>query len=746
MDLAIAPRAGGIGTAGSTNGEARRPLIGARATLAVENMNCGGCMRKIERVLEAHAGVIEVRANLSAKRVSVGYQPNETDVEGLVKALAGAGYRAADLALRSRTNDGVASDRDLLRRLAVAGFATANVMLLSVSVWAGLASDMDHELRSLFHWLSAMIALPAVLYAGQPFFRSALTALSARHLNMDVPISLALILASAMSLFQTIRGGDQVYFDAGISLTFFLLIGRYLDQSLRSHAQGAAQNLLGLKSGWATVLDGHGATRRLAARDLESGMVVLVAAGERIPVDGRVRSGSTDVDEQLMTGETVPRSVGPGALVLAGTVALTAPLEIEATATDEGTLIAEIARLMEAAEQSKGRYVRLADRAARIYSPAVHILGAATFIGWMIAGAGWEAAMLPAIAVLIITCPCALALAVPAVQVAAVSRLFEAGVIMTAPDGLERLAEIDTVVLDKTGTLTEGEPELATGFEIDDAVLGAAAALAASSRHPYARAVVRAAERRGLAVKAVAGVTEKPGAGLSRFTETGTEERLGSSEHCGVAVATGETGGDGAAVLWYRPADGGDAVALRFVDRLRSDAADTVARLEQAGLQVILVSGDRASTVAAAAREAGIADYLAGQKPHEKIAALEALAGRGRRVLMVGDGLNDAPALAAAHASLSPAAAVDISQLASDGIIQGGRLGPILDVLAVARRSRRMCFENFAIALAYNAVCVPLAMAGFVTPLIAAIAMSTSSIVVTANALRLRGARVRLAG
>jgi Cu2+-exporting ATPase len=276
-----------------------------------------------------------------------------------------------------------------LRRLGVAGFAAANVMLLSVSVWAGLASDMDRSAAALFHWLSALIALPAIIYAGQPFFRSGLAALRAGRLNMDVPISLGIVLASGMSLFQTIRGGDQVYFDAAVMLTFFLLIGRYLDESVRVRAKGAAENLLGLKSLAATVVGEDGKPRRLPARALMSGMRVLIAAGERIPVDGRIVSGTSEIDESLITGETIPRVVHAAAIVHAGTVNISVPIEVEATATDVGTLIAEIARLMQAAEQGRGRYVRLADRAARIYAPAVHILGAATFVGWMLMGAGW---------------------------------------------------------------------------------------------------------------------------------------------------------------------------------------------------------------------------------------------------------------------------------------------------------------------------------------------------------------------
>lgn len=714
------------------------------AVLAIENMNCGGCMRKIERVLEDAPGIASVRANLSAKRVTVAFDPQNTGTETIIQTLAEAGFRAADLA-HNNLDDSNRADRDLLRRLAVAGFAAANIMLLSVSVWAGLASDMDAEIQSLFHWLSALIAIPTVAYSGQPFFRSAATALNAWRLNMDVPISLALLLATGMSLVQTMRGTEHVYFDASVSLVFFLLIGRYLDQSLRSRAKGAAQNLIGMKSGWATVVADDGTTERLPARALLPGMRVLVAAGERIFVDGVIQSGRTDIDEQLITGESVPRSAGDGDQVFAGTVCLTAPIEVKATAADNDTLLAEITRLMETAEQNKGRYVRLADKAAAFYAPVVHTLGLVTFLAWMWVGAGWEAALITAISVLIITCPCALALAVPAVQVAATSRLFNRGVIMTAADGLERLSEIDTIVFDKTGTLTKGTPELMNGDEISEETLSAAAALATKSRHPYAQAVVRAAEASGLRIVPADEVIETPGAGLTRRISGGGEERLGSADWCGVdrdpSVADDARA---AASLWYRPAGGGAATAFRFVDALRADAADTVEALRSAGFGVVLLSGDQEAAVKSAAATAGIEDWFARQRPDEKIGQLKRLEAEGRCVLMVGDGLNDAPALAAAHASISPASAVEVSQIASDGIIQGHRLAPLTETIAVARRTRRMSLQNFAIAAAYNAICIPLAMAGFVTPLIAAIAMSASSIVVTANALRLTTAKLKL--
>jgi len=703
-------------------------------TLIVENMHCGGCMTKIERVLSATPGVLGARANLSAKRVTATIDAAKTSAPVLTDALSRAGFNAAELA-----DDGPAAPEDdnLLRAMAVAGFAAANVMLLSVAVWAGIASDMAPEVKAFFHWLSALIALPAILYAGQPFFISARDALKGRRLNMDVPISLAILLASSMSLYQTIRGTEQVYFDAAIMLLFFLLIGRFLDQRMRRRAKGAAQNLIALQSGYATVI-GEGPPRQVSTRALSPGMSVLIGTGERVPADGVISRGHSEIDESLITGETLPRAATPGMEIHAGTLNLGAPIEMQVRAADDSTLLAEIRRLMETAEQAKGAYVRLADRAARIYAPSVHLFGLATFAGWMIAGAGWETALTYAIAVLIITCPCALALAVPAVQVVASGRFFAGGVVLKAADGFERLAEVNTVIFDKTGTLTLGAPQLVGGDAIGDETLAEAAALALASRHPYSKAIVAEASARGLMAGPREGVREFPGEGLSH-PAAGGEVRLGSAAWCGVEDVPGDETGR----VWLaRP--GAPSVMFAFEDRLRPDAHETVANLKRAGLDVWILSGDREAAVARTADTLGIAQWRAAQRPDDKIRLLDDLKARERKVLMVGDGLNDAPALAAGHASMSPASATHISQTAADAIFQGQRLAPVAEGIGLARRARSAALQNFALAAGYNAICIPLAMAGYVNPLIAAIAMSASSIVVISNALRLRGGGIAL--
>jgi len=705
-------------------------------TLVVDGIHCGACVARIERALGRVAGVVSARVNLTTRRLHLAWRGDPSRAAELAAVVTRLGFRPApydpgrvDAAAERR-------ERDLLRALAVAGFAAGNVMLLSVSVWAGDASGMGVATRELLHWVSALIALPAIVYAGRPFFHSALAALKGGHANMDLPISLAVTLAAGMSLYQTIGGGGDTYFDSAITLLFFLLIGRYLDSRARGKARAAAEHLLALGARAVTVLDGDGVAVTIAPEAVIPGMTALVTVGERIAVDGRVVDGVSDVDGGLITGESVPVAVGPGEQVFAGTLNLTAPLRLEVTAAGEDTLLAEIVALMEAAEQGRARYVDLASRIARLYVPVVHALATVTFLGWLLfMDASWQGALITAIAVLIVTCPCALALAVPVVQVIAGGRLFRAGILLKSATALERLAAVDTVVFDKTGTLTEGVPALLPTDTLDDDALALAASLAAASRHPLARALIRAAPP----VAAAERVREEPGQGLELATGRGPI-RLGNRRWCGVSDQ-GDDGGDGPELLLARP--GHDPVRFVFRDRPRADAALVVAALKARGLRVGLLSGDRAGVVAAVAAAVGIESWHAEHGPAEKCARLAELAATGRRVVMIDDGLNDAPALAAAAASMSPAAAADISQTAADVVFQGRRLAPVVETLDTARRADRLVKQNFGLALVYNAITVPLAIAGLVTPLIAAVAMSASSLAVTGNALRLGRRRRR---
>ena len=710
-----------------------------RLNLMVENIHCAGCIRKIESSLHATPGVVRARVNMSTRRLALEWRPVEADGRTLMNLVEGLGFPVAPYDPGRLSDSGAREEKRLLLALAVAGFAAGNVMLLSVSIWSGHFGGMGDATRTLFHWVSALIALPAVAFSGQPFFRSAYGALANRSLNMDVPISLAVILASGMSLYQTIQGGEHAYFDASVSLLFFLLIGRYLDRRARSKARSAAEHLVNLTATVAHVIAADGSVSQIATGDIYPGMIVSVAAGERIPVDGEITRGASEIDTSLVTGESLPRSVEIGERVFAGTLNLEQPVELCVTAAGEGTLLAEIVRLMEAAEQGRAKYVRIADRVAKFYAPAVHLLAIATFLGWtLFTAAGWEASLMAAIAVLIITCPCALGLAVPVVQVVASGRLLMHGVLLKSPDGLERLAAVDTVIFDKTGTLTRGELTLVNGDDVNSDDLSLAAAMARHSRHPLSRAIVKAAE--GMSVPDISDVKETAGSGLSTIVEDDSV-RLGKSEWCGVdrsplnsADAYHDHGG---AEIWLRR-ESREPVRFVFSDTLRSDAREAIAAVRKLGLRPILISGDRERVVRDVARSLGIEDYEAECLPDDKVERVQSLTRQGHKVLMVGDGLNDAPALAAGYASISPSSAADISQTAADIIFQGERLAPIAATIRTARISDRLVRENFGLAFLYNAIAIPLAVIGFATPLVAAVAMSSSSLVVTLNALRLR--------
>ncbi len=707
------------------NGDGRASL-----DLLVNDVHCAQCIAAIERAMHAEPGVVEARVNLTARRLRLSWREGAAEPGALVERLARLGYPAVPCSPAVRSGAGRREEAALLRPLAVAGFAAGNVMLLSIAVWAGGSSGMAESTRALMHWISALIALPAIAYAGLPFFRSAAGALAACRVNMDLPISVALCVTGAISLAELLAARPDVYFDAALMLLFFLLVGRYLDLRTRGAMRATAENLAALAAEPATVLGPDGVRELVPAHAVRPGARVLVAAGERIPVDGDILSGRTAIDRSLLTGEAAPEAALPGDRVHAGTVNMGDPVTLTATAAGTGTLLNEILRLVDAAEQGRSAYRRLADRAARLYAPVVHGLALLAFAGWWgLGGLPLRDALMIGVAVLIITCPCALGLAVPAVQVVACNRLLRHGVLVKAGDALERLAAVDAVLLDKTGTLTSGRPELLGREALVEEDLAAAASVAGASRHPLCRALLRAAG----AAPVREDVREEPAMGLAAGSGE-SEVRLGNRAWCGVSGAAGDSA-EGSELWLRRP--GRAPVRFRFADRLRPDAAAFVSWLQRQGFGVELWSGDRAPAVRSAADALGIGIWKAEARPADKLARLEALKQAGRRVLMVGDGLNDAPSLAGADASISPAAGADLAQTAADIVFQGERLESVAIAIGIARRARRLVFQNFALAAAYNALAVPLAVAGHVTPLIAAAAMSASSIAVTVNALRL---------
>lgn len=696
--------------------------------LSIPGIRCAGCISKIEDGLGDVPGVLAARVNFTARRVAVDHGP-EVDMPALRSAIGKLGFTAEPI-LEGSAVDRAASreSRELLKALGVAGFAAMNIMLLSVSIWSGA----EGITRQMFHWLSAMIAMPTVVYAGRPFFRSAWSALRHGRTNMDVPISIGVLLATALSLFETITGGAHAYFDGAVSLIFFLLAGRFLDSAMRDRARDGAAALLRQTAPGGTILHDDGSTTWLRASDMAPGMRLMVSAGERFAADGTIETGETDIDRSLVTGESVPVGARIGDQAIAGTLNLSAPVTVRVGAAGPDTVIAGMARLMEAAGQGKSRYVRLADRAARFYAPAVHTLALASFAGWMIAGAGWHASLMIAVAVLIITCPCALGLAVPVAQVVATGALMRRGILVKDGSALERLAEADCVRFDKTGTLTLGRPEPKGDFGLEADAAAIALALAQASRHPVSVALARTLEDRGIRPAVLQDIREHPGMGVEA-RHAGRTVRLGRPSW------VGDVEGHSNDLACAFAIEGGPSRLLVFADAIRPEAAEAAARIEAMHITPAILSGDRREAVLPVAFALGMTATV-GMTPEGKLKAIERLTASGSKVLMVGDGLNDGPALAAGHVSMAPASASDVGQTAADIVFLGDSLMPVPIAIAAARRTMRVVRQNFALAIGYNVLAVPLAILGKVTPLIAAIAMSTSSIIVVANALRLRSA------
>jgi len=692
----------------------------------VPSIHCGGCISAIEKSMATIPGIRQARVNLSAKRLVIHWTRDDANPDAVFSALDRLGYA-------THLDDGTAARNDTTLRklfvsLGVAGFAAANVMLLSVSIWSGA----DGSTRDLFHWISALIAIPAVGYAGQPFFRPALRAVRARRLTMDVPISLAVVLAVGMSVYETLNHGENAYFDASVTLLFFLLIGRVLDHVMRERARGAVASLGRLAPSGATAIAADGSRDWMPLDEVRPGMTLFVAPGQRLPVDGEVITGGGEVDCSIATGESDPLPALPGKSFPAGALAVGAPIILRASKTAKQSFLAEMVAMLEAAESAKPAFRRVSDRAAAIYAPAVHLAAFAAFVGWLVATGDWHKAIYTAIAVLIITCPCALGLAVPIVQVVAAGRLAKLGILVSDGTALEKLADVTKILFDKTGTLTTGAPTLQGMEDFDPKILRLAGSLAVNSRHPYSRALVSACEDRGLTLGSGRwdSVREEPGQGLEAVRD-GVVYRLGKPEWALDDSPADTQGG----VVFSQ--NGQILSVFRFNDTLRDRAEVTVGWLKDKGYAPEILSGDASVKVAQTAAALNIADAQGGLDPAGKIERIRVLQAEGHRVLMVGDGINDAPALNAADASIAPSTAADVGRRAAGFVFLHDGLDAVRSSIEIACRARTLIRQNFALAVVYNMIAVPVALAGLATPLVAAIAMSASSFLVIANAMRL---------
>lgn len=696
-------------------------------SVLVRGAYCAACIYKIEHALTEESFVKSARLNFSTGQLSVEWEGGANFANLLVQKVEDVGYEVRPYDIDEARENSEREERFLLLCLGVAGFAAGNIMLLSVGLWTTTAETMGIATRDFMHWVSGLIAIPTILYSGRPFFRSAAASLKAGHTNMDVPISIGLLLTGSMSIFETIHHGEHAYFDSAVMLIFFLLIGRYFDFRARKKAYTSASELLQSLTGFATILE-EGKARHILVHEIREGQIVRVSAGEKFPVDGKILSGTSDVDVSLVTGETVPAAVEPESYVYAGTVNLSAPVTMIAAKPAENSLLADIARLMDKAGQGNARYVRLADRAAKLYTPVVHTLALITFIIWWgFVGATWQNALMTAITVLIITCPCALGLAVPVVQVLATGRLMRRGILVKSGDALERLAEIDRILMDKTGTLTLGKPGLMDFGNKDDFQI--AASLAVHSSHPLSMALAKAYQ--GTLLEA-SSVQEFPGQGLQALIK-GRTVRLGSRKWCGRSDAENFANLE----LWLN-IEGRDPVPFIFSDMLRPDSVQTIRKFHQAGLYPILLSGDRDIVVSNIAHDCLIDTYESEFSPKQKFSYMEFLKRQGHKVLMVGDGLNDAPTLAGANVSIAPGTAISLSQNAADIVFMGEKLDSVYQAYMTARQTQKIVKQNFMLAVLYNLVAIPVAALGFLTPFLAALAMSGSSLIVILNSFRVR--------
>lgn len=702
------------GVADSAVERAQKVASHSTRYISVPEISCAGCISGVERALLALPEVSEARVNFSLKRATITAAPDVSD-ETLINTLRSAGYSAFTLNDTIIAKGSETGLKSLGLRIGVSGFAMMNVMLLSVAVWSG-AQDATRE---LFHWISAMIALPATIFSAQPFFTSAWQALRGKRFNMDVPIALAIILALALSLYETSAGGHHAYFDAALSLTFFLLIGRFLDQKIKGAARSAAKDLAALEPAMVTI-DVDGANTEIKLQDLRVDDAMFLPAGSRLPADGILIKGNSLIDLSFITGECDPVQTHIDMALPAGAINLTGPMWVRATNVGENSSLQRIAGLIEQAESARNSYTSLADRAAALYAPIVHILALAAFAFWMAWSMDVRFAINVAVAVLIITCPCALGLAVPAVATAVNNKLFRKGVILKGETALERLAEIDMVVFDKTGTLTQMRFDIAAS-DVPQNGLPVLRALTEASSHPISKAIFDQVQD----VKAakIAKIEEVQGFGMRAQSD-------------GMPVSiTSQILPDGQQATVFE-FDGAEYI-LDFDEHLIIDAQDMISRLNAQGFETILLSGDKDARVRNMADQLGVASFHGEMKPEQKADFVQAQIANGRFPLMVGDGLNDTAALAFAHASLAPSTALDISRNAADVLIVKNSLAVIPDLLRVAKIGRKRMLQNFVLAIAYNVIAVPLAFMGLVTPLIAALMMSASSVTVIANAVRI---------
>jgi Cu2+-exporting ATPase len=715
------------------------------AALIMEGITCAACIWLNERHIAQLPGVVEVQINYATHRARIRWDDTRIRLSDILQAISAIGYHAHPYDPLRQQAAFESERRTHLRRLGVAGVLGMQVMMFSVTLYVGAWSGMETDFRTFFRWIELILTLPVLLYSAVPFFRGAWRDLRNASVGMDVPVALGIMVAFAGSVHATWSGSGEVYYDSVVMFVFFLLVSRYFELMARKRGAEMAERLDHALPAMATRVvtseDGERSEVIPVAR-LEPGDRVLVKPGEGIPADGRLEeAGGASVNEAFLTGESTPIRKAAGDELIGGSINIENPLHLIVTRVGTETVLAQIMRLLERAQNEKPAITRLADRIAGWFVGTVLLM--ACLVGlywWLTAPDAWVPIV---VSVLVVTCPCALSLATPTAISAATGAMLSCGLLSARGNRMETLARCTHVVFDKTGTLTRGEPVVSAIHNLSEldreTVLGVSAALESQSEHPLGKAIVKAADGEHPAVR---GLTNHPGAGISGSID-GKTWFIGSSDfvsrQCAQPVDTaGREVRQDAAGIRILLADA-DRIHAEIVlhDETRPDAQSMITALRQAGKQLILLSGDNLPPVRQVAEEVGIETIYSDMKPQDKLDRIQALQRQGAIVTMVGDGINDAPVLAAADVSIAMHGAAQISQASADMILLSDRLLALADGMHIARRAMRIVHQNLAWALVYNLIALPAAASGYVAPWMAAIGMSSSSLLVVVNALRL---------
>ncbi|MFJ3007572.1 heavy metal translocating P-type ATPase [Pseudomonas fluorescens] len=704
----------------------------AETTLLMEGISCAACGWLIEKHLRTLPAVAEARLNLSNHRLHVQWADAQLPLSQILAELRHIGY-AAHPYQADRASEQLASENRLaLRQLGVAGLLWFQAMMATMATWPEFNIDLSPELHTILRWVALFLTTPIVFYSCAPFFKGAMRDLRTRHLTMDVSVSLAIGSAYIAGIWTSITGVGELYFDAVGMFALFLLAGRYLERRARERTAAATAQLVNLLPASCLRLDANGQSERILLSELRLGDRVLVQPGSILPADGKILDGQSSIDESLLTGEYLPQPRTLGDAVTAGTLNVEGALTVEVLALGQDTRLSAIVRLLDRAQAEKPRLAEIADRAAQWFLLLSLIAAAAIGLLW------WELdssrAFWIVLAMLVATCPCALSLATPTALTAATGTLHKLGLLLTRGHVLEGLNQIDTVIFDKTGTLTEGRLVLRSirplGTLNSDQCLSLAAALENRSEHPIARAF-------GRAPLAAEEVHSTPGLGLEGLVDA-QRLRIGQAEFvCDLSGAPVPAMPDEPGQWLLLGDDQGPLAWFVLDDRLRDDAPALLAACKARGWRTLLLSGDSSPMVASVAAELGIDEARGGLRPDDKLQVLQQLHQEGRKVLMLGDGVNDVPVLAAADISVAMGSATDLAKTSADAVLLSNRLDALVQAFTLARRTRRVIIENLLWAALYNGLMLPFAALGWITPVWAAVGMSISSLTVVLNALRL---------